>query len=62
MAQIISKQQAINLIKDHIKGCKKSKKKYLKEKSYYAAADMKSRIDGLELALNYIQQIKDDLD
>lgn len=53
----ITKAQAIEKIKGHIEGCKKSKKRYVKAEEWNAASDMQSRIDGLELALRYVKEI-----
>lgn len=54
----LTKQQAILKIKEHIKGLKKNYSKHLKEGELGAAMDLKGRIDGLELALEYVQKIK----
>lgn len=55
----LTKGQAIEKIKGHIVGCKKSKKEYLKAEEWNAVKDMQSRIDGLELALEYVREIID---
>lgn len=51
----ISKEEAIANIEAHIKA---SKKEYLKEGTLLAAADMKSRIEGLQVALDLVKHIK----
>ncbi len=56
---LLTKKQVIEKIKGHIAGCNKSKKDYLKAEELNAAQDMKSRIDGLEIALEHVEQIAD---
>ena len=53
----LTQDHAVSKIKKHILGCIRSKKEYIKAEDYYAAADMKSRIEGLEIALEYIMRI-----
>jgi len=55
----LTKEQAIKKIKAHIAGCKKSKKEYIKAEQFNASRDMQSRIDGLEIALGYVNEIID---
>lgn len=57
MKGTLTKKQAIEKIKGHIAGCKKSKKEYLKAEKWNAVKDMQSRIDGLEISLEYVNEI-----
>lgn len=55
--ETITKTEVIQKIKAHITGCTISKNEYLKSELYNAAQDMQSRIDGLEIALGYVELI-----
>ena len=54
---MLTKKEAIDKIEGHISGCNKSKEDYLKAEEWNAVKDMQSRIDGLEIALEYVKQI-----
>lgn len=58
MAQKLTKNECIDKINSHISGCKKQIEEYVKEREWNAAKDLESRVDGLELALEYVKQIK----
>lgn len=53
----LTKKEVITKIKAHISGCRASKRLYIRQEEWNAAQDMKSRIDGLQIALDYVKQM-----
>lgn len=56
----LTKQRAIEKIKEHIARCKEIQKMCFKQEDFEAFNYMKSRIEGLRLALSYVEKIIDE--
>lgn len=54
----MTKKELKEKIKNHIKGCEKSAKRYKKEGDMQAHFDLKGKADGFRISLDYIKQLK----